>query len=988
MNKILAGLLFIETLTVVTPAESQPGHRQLLEDDWLLKSSVLVPEDGSRISTVDYKPQEWFKTSVPTTVLNTLVKHGVYPDPRIGLNSFKIPDSSDEFNRKNDLEKYSYLPDKRNPWRDPYWYRKEFTIPAWSQGQHLWLEFKGINYRADVWLNGNLVADSQTMVGIYQRFRFDITDYVRSGVNCLAVKIYPVDHPGEPDVQLTPFGPARRHSGKEIQKDVTYTMAIGYDCMPPIPDRNMGIWQEVSIERTGQVDIRNPFIATDLPLPDTSRATLAVSAELVNANQSPVTGVLSGSVPGTELHFEQSVELAPNETKLVQVNPKLEMKQPRLWWPVNYGRQYLYKMKLEFKETQTSEGVVPKLSDNETVTFGIRKVTSKLHWFNGTPGLQIHVNGQKVFSQGGWLQPELLFDMPQKRMETEVRYLVGANLNTVSFEDLPVPNEKFLEACDRYGLMYWTSFYSSYWVMPDKDFPLDKQLLEKNAVDVIKRYRNHPGMLLYSCVGEGVPGKDVYLTWRKNILALDTTRLFVPTLDVRFMVEWLKDDVPTGLHDAIAFKWMDPAEYYEKVRAGGKWMFNTEVSVATYPPISSLKKFIPGLFKDFTGMPAPAPVDETWAHHDASVWMKDYDPAIRRLYGPPQNITDYIWKSHLVSATQHRAWSEAVNHRMWDITSGIWQWKLNACWPGVGWQVYDWYLKPLPNYYYYKTAFEPLHVQLNPLDGMVTVINRRLQSGKNLVVKAKVYDSQMKLKWEKQANIDIKANTYHDIFTVPPITGLTPVYFIKLILTQGGRLVSENFYWLSSKKADDFSELNKLQMVKLNVEQQVEDHGDSSLVHVRLTNSTDHIAFFIHLALTKGTQGDEVLPVFWKDNYFSLLPGESREVTATFAARDLNGAIPIVEVGGWNIRTDYHCDHLELSKTTVKSGETFTLAAGISNTFLDGSRVTLFVDGQPTERQWVWARKITSRETFTLNLREQGKHKLTVANRSITVEVE
>ena len=163
------------------------------------------------------------------------------------------------------------------------------------KGQHLWLEFKGINYRADVWLNGKQVADSKTMVGIYQRFRFDITEYAQMGTNCLAVKIHPVDHPGEPDLQLTPGVYSREFRGKELQKDVTYTMSIGYDCMPTIPDRNMGIWREVCLEWTGPVDIRNPFVAPDLPLPDTSQATLSVSAELVNASSSPVKGVLRGT---------------------------------------------------------------------------------------------------------------------------------------------------------------------------------------------------------------------------------------------------------------------------------------------------------------------------------------------------------------------------------------------------------------------------------------------------------------------------------------------------------------------------------------------------------------------------------------------------------------------------------------------------------------------------------------------------------------------
>jgi hypothetical protein len=1017
-NMVFTGSLIIGILGPVVNGQEQSDQRQLLTDNWLLKSSVLVPEDGTRISTVDYKPQQWFRISVPTTVLNALVKNGIYPDPRIGLNSLRIPDSSDEFNLKNDLSKYSYLPDKRNPWRDPYWYRTEFMLDDWPKEKHLWLEFKGINYRADVWINGKQVADSNTMAGIYQRFRFDITDYARKGANCLAVKIHPVDHPGEPDLQLTPGVYSRRFSGKELQKDVTYTMSIGYDCMPTIPDRNMGIWREACLDWTGPVDIRDPFIGPDLPLPDTSRATLSVSVELVNASRSTVNGVLSGRITDTDVHFEQQVQLAPNETKLVCLEPKLVMEQPRLWWPVNYGRQHLYQMKLEFDimKTRTSERATANMSDTEMVTFGVRKVTRELHWFNDSPGLRIHVNGQKVFSQGGWLQPELLFDMPAERMEAEVRYLIGANLNTVTVEDLPFLTDEFLNACDRLGLMFWMSFYSSYWIGPERNWPLDHTLLNKGGVDVIKQHRNHPSLLLYSCVGEGEPGEDIYQAWRRNLLAIDCTRLFIPTIDTRKKHKWYEQDLPTGTHDAVAFWDISPSGYYQRVRDGKKWMFNTEVGMASLPPVSSLTKFIPDLLskKNKPGTEL-YPQDAVWAHHDASAFIKDFDPAIRLYYGTPHTVVDYIWKAQLLSAERHRAWSEAVSHRMWNITSGLWEWKINSCWPSVGWQIYDWYLKPMVSSYYYKCAFELLHIQLSPLDGMVTIVNRCLQPVSNLEVYASVYDSNMNLRWENRTASSIGANTYRDAFSIPLLRHLTPVYFVKLRLNRDGKSVSENFYWLSAKpyanddheappsgdfnmfssfnlfsvaNTADFSALTELPMVKLNVEQQIEAKGDNRVVSVNVKNPTDQLAFFIQLAVTRGPQGEEVLPVFWKDNYFSLLPGETREVTATFASKDLNGTKPTVEAGGWNIETGCRCTKIAASKNTVKPGETFTVTAGMANTFLDGSRVALLVDGKSVNTQWAYARGSNSDEiTFAVNLLQEGKHVLTIADRSITLDV-
>ena len=274
--------------TVATTAETtQPGQRQLLFGQWLLKSSALRAEDGQRISTLDYQPEQWYEASVPSTVLNALVKNGIYPDPRVGMNCFQIPDSSDEFNAKHDLAKLSYLPDKRNPWHDPYWYRTQFTLPALAADRRVWLHFDCINYRAAVWLNGRQIADSETMVGMFRRFDFDITPHAKTGVNVLAVKVFPVDHPGVPDTQLEPMG-RDRNFHTDLMKDVTMVMAIGYDCMPTVPDRNMGILQDVWVEATGPVVIRHPFVVTEFPLPEANRATLRISTELVNATALPV----------------------------------------------------------------------------------------------------------------------------------------------------------------------------------------------------------------------------------------------------------------------------------------------------------------------------------------------------------------------------------------------------------------------------------------------------------------------------------------------------------------------------------------------------------------------------------------------------------------------------------------------------------------------------------------------------------------------------
>lgn len=874
-----------------------------LQKQWMIRSSALVDAPAEEVSRPGFQAEGWYPTSVPSTVLNALVKNGVYPDPRIGLNNFLIPDASDEFNAKHDLAKYSHLPGKRNPWAAPYWYRTEFPLPGASAGRRIWLDFDAINYRADIWLNGKPVADRRQVVGSFSRYRFDVTKQASPGrVNCLAVKVYPVDHPGVPDAQFDVFGKVRDFR-KEIMKDVTLVMSIGYDCMPTVRDRLTGLWQGVRVEGSGPVVVRNPFVVTDLPLPKTSPARLTVSAELTNATDTPQKGVLTGRIVETGATFSMPVELAPNQTRSVTCSPEqhpaLVIADPRLWWPVNCGPQHLYRMVLRFELDGNT-------SDEKTVAFGIRQITKRLHELDGAHGLQLHVNGQKIFCRGGYIQPEMLYDWEPERMEAEIRYLTHANLNIVFFEDVPNPPDAFLDLCDHYGLMFGNCFYGCYWMQPKTNYPEDLDLLSQGTIDILKRYRNHPSLVLYMAQNEGEPREPVYEMWRRHVLDLDPTRIFIPSgsfPDYRKNVpEWIKKDLPTGTNDYApkSYGWQPPEQYFKWVRHERNWMFMLESGSASLPPIASLSRFIPDL--EAAPESSPYPLNKTWAEHGANSYYKPYDQALRRLLGEPSSVADYCRKGHLLTADQHRAMFEAVNHRMWDVTSGFCQWKLNSCWPSVQWQLYDWYLRPMVSLYYIRKACAPLHVQLCPLDSMVSVVNNRFDRAGGLDVHARVYGLDMKLKWDKREKVDVPANAYKDVFAVPTISDVGPIRFVKLDLRDAaGAVVADNFYWLSTKVPPDLKDLAKLPPVKLEASHTVENKGAERIATVRLENPTDKLAFFIHLALTKGADGEEILPVFWDDDYFSLLPGETRTVRAAFVAKDAGDKPPALKIDGWNI---------------------------------------------------------------------------------------
>jgi exo-1,4-beta-D-glucosaminidase len=453
---------------------------------------------------------------------------------------------------------------------------------------------------------------------------------------------------------------------------------------------------------------------------------------------------------------------------------------------------------------------------------------------------------------------------------------------------------------------------------------------------------------------------------------------------------WFREDMPTGMTDLgyNSYGWEEPSEYYRRVREVPNWMFMTESGSASLPPLSSLRKFIPNL-----GEVAPGPtfpLDATWAHHGANQYYQPYDAAVHRVYGEQATVGDYVWQGHLATADQHRAMFEAVNHRLWAITSGFTQWKINSAWPDVQWQIFDWFLKPMVSYYFIKRANEPVHIQLGLLEPMVTVVNHSLEPRSGLQVRARVLDPSMRVLFDKQESADVAANAYRDIFELPRLPDLPPVYFVRLDLSDAtGRRVSDNLYWLPAQKGGSMQALHSLPPVKLRATYKVESHGKEKVARVKVTNPTGQIAFFVQLALVQVRDGAEILPIWWDDNYVSLLPGESREVTATFAAKDAGKDEPTLEVGGWNVESDFDCTALTMSPKEIKVGGLFTVTADISSTFLDGSRVVLRLDGDPVAFKWAWARAGWKESLgFPLTLEQSGRHEIAVGGQKISVTVQ
>jgi len=683
---------------------------------------------------------------------------------------------------------------------------------------------------------------------------------------------------------------------------MTMVMSHGYDCFPTVRDRNIGILQGVRIRQTGPVALRNPFVKTEMRLPKTDQATISVSAELVNTSDLPQEVTLRGRIAGTDLAFRQPVVLSPNETRTVQVKPFF-MQNPELWFPHGHGEQHLYSLSLEVAGES-------ELFDRQDVRFGVRQITTHLHENNGGYGLQVSINGKRIFCRGGYIQPDAMLDWDRERIQTELRYYKEAGLNLIFFEDIPNPPDWFLDLCDEYGILFGNCYFGCYWMLPGTNYPSDLGLLEHGAIDLTKRYRNHPSLLFYMCMNEGTTREEVYTIWRKVIQEHDGTRFWIPSgtfPDERYegSPDWIRQDMPVGMTDVGAsYGWLPVEEYFRKVRDDIRWMFMIESGSASLPPIESLRLFLPDIDakqRKPGQEDSMFPLDEAWAEHGGNHYYRPYHEAVYRLFNAPKDVADYCRKGHLLTADQHRAMFEAVQYQMWDITSGFTQWKINSAWPSIQWQIFDWFHRPMVSYYFIKKANRPVHVLWCPLDDQVYVVNHKAEVFQG-TVQADLYDITMKKMFSEIQSVDISPDTAAGIGLEIPFDKDVPegVCFLKLQLFDAGdSLVSDNFYWIPT--GEKLTGLEKLPVVSLEYSTTFRVDGDETVGTVKVTNPTDQLAFFVRAILQKEADGLEVLPVFWSDNYISLLPGESQTLEVRISTKHLAGQKPKVRLEGWNL---------------------------------------------------------------------------------------
>jgi exo-1,4-beta-D-glucosaminidase len=869
----VSAILLLILSSGAATAVAAESDKLFLHKDWQLQSSCDAKAGGAEISAVGFNASGWHHADMPSTVVGALVTDKTYPDPTYGTNLKSFPGmdySSKTFFANQDMPKDS-------PFRCSWWFRTEFTLPAGYDRKAAWLHFLGINYRANVWLNGQKIADANDVAGTFATFEFNVSKSLHSGgPNALAVE---VSAPGKNDLGIT-----------------------WVDWNPTPADKDMGIWKEVFLTTSGEVSLRNPFVSSKLES-DYKAAALTVSADLRNASDHAVSGALRAEVDGKQL--SQQVSLAAGESKTVSFAPEqyseLKLANPKLWWPYQMGEPNLYTAKLSFE-------IGKETSDAASVSFGIREVTSELT----DKGYRLFkVNGRNVLIRGAAWAPDILLRWSSRRLDSDLDYVRDMGLNTIRLEGR-IDRDEFFEKADRLGILVMPG-----WTCCDawerwKVWGAEQHRIAGDSLrSQIRILRNHPSVFVWLYGSDGPPPADVEKMY----------------LDILKDLHWPNPSVSSASATATSvtgksgvkmtgpYEYVPPVYWLADTKAGGAYGYNTETSPGpAIPPRESLERFIP---KDHLW-----PIDDVWNYHSGGerfTTINVFTDGLNRRYGTATSLDDYERKAQAMTFDGQRAMFEAYGRNKYTST-GVIQWMLNNSWPSLIWHLYDYYLVPAGGYFGTKKSMELVHVQYSYDDNSVAVVNSSYEAIQGVKVSAKLYNLDAKEKGSQEGTMNVAPDSSTKAFDLPKVEGLNTTYFLRLQLHDvAGKQLSDNFYWLSTKadtldwkhKRDtvytpqaefaDLTGLNTLPQVNLDVKSAKEQQGNKTGVRVTVRNPSGSIAFMVHLRLSKGKGGADVTPIFWSDNYFSLLPGEQREVSATYDTADLDHKAAVLEVDGYNV---------------------------------------------------------------------------------------
>ncbi len=867
-----------------------------LAKDWQLFSSKTISENGKIISTNKFVPNEYVTTSVPKTVMAALVENGEYDNIFFGKNLAKV---------------------NENRFKQPFWYRKVFDF-AEQKMNHVSLTFEGINYKANIWFNGILIGAETEVEQSFQIFDFDISDLIKEKNNVLAVEIIP---PKKGD------------------------LAIGFvDWNPWPPDNNMGIWRPVKLSYSGDVSLNETYIQTDVDTETLTSADISISTILTNHSNRSKTVTLNATCD--KIQFSKAIKLNAGEEKTVrftpQTVPQLHFKNPKLWWPNGLGEQPLYHLDLKLYSDKS-------ISDREKIRFGIREVDA---YMNNHGHKQYTVNGKRVLiKSAGWVDDIFLNDSDQK-VRNQLEYVKQMNLNSVRLEGFWGKNKTIYETADELGLLLmigWSCHWEweGYCGRPETQYLSIHTKKEQNMhtqayIDQVKWGRNHPSIFTWVFGSDKLLRPEFEKSLTEAIIDVDPDRPILSTCklmdyDVAYTGEnsWDYDQVEDypdfngftnnpnyseisgnpGVKMMGPYAYTPPKYWFENRKLGGAYGFNTETGPgAQIPPLESLEKMIPE--------EKLWPVDnEVFNYHNGRNEFQTLDrflEAFNKKYGTFDNIKDFAAFCQVSNYETMRPMFEAFQVNR-PIATGIVQWMLNSAWPDTFWQLYDWYLMPNGAFYGAMHGCRPQNIVFNYSDRNIYVVNEKRRGIEDYKAEVEVYDINSNKLFSQSITLSLPANESALICDMPTIPNLTKTYFLSLKLKdRKGELIADNFYWLSTQEAElaykksvwfftpmtqyeDFTALRDMDRVEIVADHTFQKSKEGVKATITYKNPTDKIAFFIESKIVDKKTGNSILPVFFSDNYITLLPGETRRITAQINKRDLAHKTPVFKYSGINV---------------------------------------------------------------------------------------
>ena len=875
-------------LSLFVQAEATPLQINLKKNWQVISSASLSRGNDAAITKADYDISQWYKATIPSTVLNVLVENKVYQNILDGLGLQSV--SAEQF-------------------AVPWWYRTSFTIKKLPINAQLHLQ--GLNYRADVWLNGQQIADKEKIYGVFLRHQLDITKFLQHGENILALKVYP---PLEDDLR------------------------IGFtDWNPNPPDKSMGVIRDVQIFLNNGLEIKDPFVEVKLNSPKNNKAKLTVQLTIVNHQAKDAFVNLQLHAP--ELFtFEKQLKLPANALKTIKITPKDEpgllVSNPKLWWPNQMGEPHLYKLNVAVKHNNA-------LADSQSLHFGIRKVESFTRRFSekgkktASYFRYFKINGYPVLIRGAAWTDSMLLNDSTRRVKDQLRYAKDMNLNAIRLEGFWGKDETLFSECDRLGLLVMIG-WSAQWEWPLRGFrkaercdnnygcyteEKDKELILASFTDRIKLLRNHPSIFTWVFASDLKPKPDLE---KKLGNALKKYSPGVPYVISAAEKLSAMNKAPSGIKMRGPYIYVPPVYWYANVKNGGAFGFNSETCPgAEVPPLESLQRLL-GNSKYY--WPNNNPV---WVYHEGGhplfQALKRYNSLMAVRYGVAGSLDDYAFKAQLMNYESVRPMFEAFsaykngNPYLINVpATGVFHWMLNAAWPKFFWQLYDYYLVPGSAYFAAKEANKPLHVIYDYAKQSVYLNNNTLRSAQNLVVSAQTWDANSKKIAEKNWQVEIDALHSKKLGLLNIIKKIeTPVYFVELVLQDAaGRQLDRNVYWLAKKgdkmgvdtdisQSADYTSLQNLPKSKLIVNYTLQEQAQEIKISVSLENPTQHISFFNRLNI-KTSSGNIVSPIYWSDNFITLFPKQSLSISGSFRKSCLHGFAPIFKIDGLNSTVEYH----------------------------------------------------------------------------------